>query len=153
MATLLETLTREDTRPRVVRACVDLVDTEVESKRGLSGIAIKAAYKLVQAVKPTFVRDVVDRLLPEFAGTLEPLYVESIGLAEHSGKARAETFSTHLQGNADRAADALLAVTDSRVNATNNLTLRKTYEKLRGTAQEHVQAAVPNLARTIAPFV
>lgn len=152
MATLVEILTKPETRPRVVRACAELIAAEVDRKSGLSGIAIKGAYRLVQAVRPSMITDVVDRLLPEFAGAMDPFYAESVGRAESRGQPLAHVFPAHLGDQAPAVAEALLAVTDRRAEGASGPVL-KTYRKLRGSAHEHVTAAVPGLARTIAPFV
>ena len=42
----------------------------------------RGPYRLVQAVRPSMVSHVVDRLLPEFAAAMEPFYAASVALAE-----------------------------------------------------------------------
>ena len=76
MARLAEILTQPEIRPQVVKACAVLIDTEVQSKSGFSGLAVKAGYKLVKAVKPTMIPEVVDKLLPEFAEAMQPMFAE-----------------------------------------------------------------------------
>ena len=152
MASLVELLTAPETRPRVVRACADLIAAEVHSKRGISGIAVKAGYRLVRAVKPTMVTDVVDRLLPEFAAAMEPFYVESVSLAAAEQRPLSRVFAERLTGDAGAVAEALLQVTDRRAEKASG-PLLKTYKKLRSSAHDHVTQAVPGLATTIAPFV
>ena len=39
-------------RPKVVADCGKLIEEEVDSKGGLSGFAVKAAFAVVKAVKP-----------------------------------------------------------------------------------------------------
>ena len=63
MATLADVLLTDENRPRLVRACVTLIDAEVADKRGVSGLAIKAGFKTVKAVKPGIIPDVTDLLL------------------------------------------------------------------------------------------
>lgn len=150
MARLEEILTHPEVRPKVVAACAELVDAEVKSKTGLSALAIKAGYKLVCAIKPSMVSEVVDRLLPEFAAALEPLHAESQRAG--SGRSPAERFEAQLTADPARTAQALLTVTDARAAKASGA-LRKTYDRLRDTADTHVRAAVPGLARTLAPFV
>lgn len=152
MATLVEILTRPDVRPRVVRACASLIDAEVQSKSGLSALAIKAGYKLVAAIRPSMVSDVVDRLLPEFAGAIEPIFVESREQAGRSVLPLPDVFSARLTDDPVRVAGALLSVTDRRAAKASG-PLRKTYDRLRDSAESHVRAAVPSLARALAPFV
>jgi hypothetical protein len=150
MARLEEILTQPEIRPKVVGACAELIDAEVKSKSGLSALAIKAGYKLVCAIKPSMVTEVVDRLLPEFAAALEPLFVE----CQRAGgsKPLSERFEATLVADPARTAAALLTVTDARAAKASGA-LRKTYDRLRDTADNHVRAAVPGLARTLAPFV
>ena len=152
MATLVEILTREEVRPQVVRACASLIDAEVKSKTGLSALAIKAGYKLVAAIRPSMVADVVDRLLPEFAAALEPAFVESCEQAARAGAPLPEVFAAHVTTEAPGVAQALLTVTDRRAAKASG-PLRKTYDRLRDSAEAHVRIAVPGLARTLAPFV
>jgi hypothetical protein len=133
-------------RPKVVGACSMLIDAEVAGKRGLGGFAVKAGYAVVQAIKPGFVRGVIDRLLPEFCRALEPQYLESGPGAAASG------FAELLSRDRRRTAEALLEVTDRRV-AGASPPVRKTYEKLRGGARDPVEAAIPGLAKALIPFL
>lgn len=152
MATLVEIVTQPEIRPQVVRACESLIDAEVASKSGLSALALKAGYKLVRAVKPTMVGEVVDHLLPEFAEALEPFLVECREQARGGGRPLPQIFEAKLAGDPARVAAALLSVTDRRAARASG-PLHKTYDRLRSTADEHVRAAVPGLARALAPFV
>ncbi len=152
MPSLEDRLTAEGTRSRVARACCELVARQVQTKRGLAGVGIKTALKLVTAVRPRFVEDVVSRLLPEFGRALEPYYARSIadGAAEQS--IVADRFRAALVASPAATADVLLRVTDRRVD-TAAPAVRKAYARLRSSAQRHVEAAVPDLAATLADFV
>ncbi|MBK7829849.1 hypothetical protein [Nannocystis sp.] len=152
MANLAEILTQPELRPQVVRACAVLIDSEVASKSGFSGLAVKAGYKLVKTIKPTMVSEVVDRLLPEFAEAMQPMFDEVEQQVAAKGQARSELFSAHMQADPRRVAAALLTVTDRRAEKASGA-LKKTYARLRDTAEEHVQAAVPGLVRALTPFV
>jgi hypothetical protein len=145
MGTLADKLTHADHRPEVVAACVDLVESEVAAKKGLSGTAIKAGFKVVKTLKPNMVANVVDKLLPEWADALQPIYDKS--------QEDPERFCAHLQEFPGEAADALLSVTDAKAEQADNKTLKKTYERLRGTAKDNVATAVPNLASTLRPWL
>jgi hypothetical protein len=124
----------------VVTDCCTLVDEEVSSKSGISGLAVKAGYAAVKGIKPGFVPHVVEQLLPEFAKALDPLWEE--GLA--AGKPAA-----HLVANKSRAADALLSVTDGKAKDAKSGVVRGTYERLRGSAKKHVEDALPRLGRLL----
>lgn len=131
-------------REAVVQDSLAIVDQEVAGKSGLSGMALKGGYKAVKGFRPGFLANVVRDLLPEFARALEPLYQE----ARSSGA----PVSEHLVGNASRVADALLGITDAKASKSTNALVKNTYEKLRGTAKTHVEAAVPRLAELIQKY-
>jgi hypothetical protein len=138
MATLKEQLGNGGKRQQVIDEACTVLDQEVADKSGLTGIAIKGAYKLVQGIKPGFVRQVVDHLLDDFLVALEPTYQEALAKNLRPG--------VHLKANSDRVADALLAVTDQRAARADNVVVKKTYEKLRPSAKKQVVAAAPRLA-------
>ena len=52
MPTLTDMLLVPGNRPKVIADCVQLINEEVDSKGGLTGLAVKGAYALVKAVKP-----------------------------------------------------------------------------------------------------
>jgi hypothetical protein len=140
--TLKELFSDPTHRQDVVRDCCDLIDREVKDKSGLSGMAIKAGYAVVNGVKPTFVRETVDHLLDAFADRLDPIYQEAKGAGKPVGD--------HFVANKGRVADALLAITDERAKRSKSPTVAKTYEKLRGSAKANVEAAMPRLGALVA---
>ena len=141
MPTLVEVLTSDTQRAKVVDDCLELLELEVQDKSGISGLAIKAGFAAVKGIKPGFVRQVVHDLLPEFARAVDPIYQE----AKTDGK----PVASHLSANAGRVADALLAITDGRAQRTTSGVVKGTYERLRGTAKKNVEAAIPRLGRLI----
>jgi len=141
MPTLTDALTSESTKGAVVDDCVALLDAEVADRGGLTGLAIKAGYRTVQGIKPGFVRQVIQDLLPEFAQALDPLYQE----AKTKGQSVRDFFPAH----ATQVADALLGITDEKARRAKSGMVKGTYEKLRGTAKKNVEAAVPRLSAMI----
>ena len=150
MPTLVEKITAPDVHPQVIEGCLQLIESEVASKSGLSGAAVKAGYKVVKTLKPGMIQDVVTKLLPDFATALQPMYEKSG--APEVGEGSGKVFSDYLLAHQDEAADALLGVTDRKAENAKNKTLAKTYERLRGGAKTHVTAAVPGLARTLGRY-
>ena len=142
--TLKELFGDPSRRQDVVRDCCDLIDQEVKDKSGLSGMAIKAGYAVVNGVKPSFVREAVDHLLDQFADRLDPIYQEAKGAGKPVGE--------HFAANKGRVADALLAITDERAKRSKSPTVVKTYEKLRGSAKANVEAAMPRLGALVAKY-
>jgi hypothetical protein len=137
MATLRELLGGPDKRPRLIDDSLRVLDAEVDDKSGLGGFAVKTAYKVVKGISPGFLRDVVDHLLNDFLDSLDPMYQEAL--------AKGAAPRQHLQSNPGRVADALLSITDRRAQRAKNPIVKSTYEKLRGQAKKHVEAAVPRL--------
>jgi hypothetical protein len=144
MSTLSEMLLVPGNRPKVLADCIRLVDEEVDSKGGLSGLAIKGAYMVVKAVKPGFITESVDHMLDDFVRRLEPFYAD----AQQKNEPVAPFFSSR----AGAVADALLAISDDRAARAKNPTVKKAYEKLRPTAKKNVEAAVPRVGRLIAKY-
>ncbi len=141
---LNEVLSDETKRAAIIEDICGLVDDEVSKQRGISGIAVKAGYKLVQGVKPTFVRNVVQALLPEFAAALEPIREKAVA----QGQTVASYFCTHAQ----EVSEALLAVTDSRAQKSEHGAVKGAYTKLRGSARKNVESAVPGLGKIIEKY-
>jgi hypothetical protein len=144
MPTLTEILTVPGTRPKVVADCVTLVQEEVDSKGGLSGLAIKAAYAVVKAVKPGFISEALDHMLDDFAIKLEPFWAQA--------QAKNEPVGALMNAQAGQVADALLSISDARAARAKNHGAKKAYEKLRPTGKKNVEAAVPRLGRMIAKY-
>lgn len=145
--TSLKEIVTSDKRPAIVRDAVNLVDSEVSSKSGLSGMAIKAGYKAVKAIKPTLIQDAVDNLLDKFVDKLEPFHTSWADAGKSGG------FDSYLSARKSEVANALLSVTDERAKSVDNKTIRKTYEKLRPQGEKNVEAAVPGLGRVLNKYV
>jgi hypothetical protein len=141
MADLKSILTDPSRRQQVIRDAERLLDDEVAGKSGLSGFAIKAAFKVVKGMKPGMIPDVVDGLLDDFAARLDPIYqahlVKGGGIVENFTARKGEV------------ADALLGITDDRAARTRHGNLRSAYQQLRPTGKKNVEEAVPGIARLI----
>src|SRR5688572_8595235 len=112
MASLREMLGSGEKRQQIIDDSLQVAEAEVDDKSGLSGIAIKTAYKVVKGVSPSFLRQAVDHLLDQFLDALDPIYQEAVSRGVAPGQ--------YLQANADRAADALLGITDERAKNAKN---------------------------------
>ncbi|MBW2528268.1 MAG: hypothetical protein JRI23_29095 [Deltaproteobacteria bacterium] len=143
--TLAEALSEEAKREQVVDDCCQLVDDEVKKKSGLGGAVIKAGYAAVKGIKPGIIRKVVDKLFDAWVEQLEPFWQEAVdrGIAPDE----------HLEAETPRVAEALLSVTDSRIDGAKTALIRKTYKKLRPSAKKHTESAVPGLAAVLRKHV
>jgi hypothetical protein len=135
-------------RPALIRDCLRLIDDEVDAKGGLTGLAIKGGYKVVQAVKPGFVHEALDHLLDDFVRRLEPFWT-----AHRAAGAEPRQFGESLNKQAGAVADALLGLTDEKAKRAHNPTIKSAYEKLRPQAKKHVEEAIPRVARTLVPHL
>jgi hypothetical protein len=137
MNSLKEQLGAGPKRAALIEDSCQLLEQEVNDKSGLSGMAIKGAFRLVQSVKPDFVRSALDHFLDDFLEALDPIY--------QNGKANGTNVKDHFTAGAGAVADALLSITDKRAARAPAGVVKKTYEKLRSTAKKHVEAAAPRL--------
>lgn len=143
MAILKERLDEVD-REIIVADVVQLIDEEVESKSGFTGMALKTGYNAVKKLRNgRMIEDAADELLDDFSRALSPMYEEYLE-SDHP-----ETFEEYLANHEDRATQALLSITDDRAEEADNAFLSKTYNKLRGQAEKHVTQALPRVGRLI----
>jgi hypothetical protein len=144
-ATLQEILLAPDTQPQVMADCYTLIEQELSDKSGMSGTAVKLAYKTVNAFMPGHVRHMVGVLLPGMAGQLEPFWVDFCA----SGSSG---FGDYLVKRGDEVTQALLSVTDARAAASDRPTVIKAYGSVRGSAVKHVQAALPRVGDLVLKY-
>jgi hypothetical protein len=124
----------------VVADCVKLIDEQVAAKGGMSGLAFKAAYSGVKGVRPGYIDGAIGRLLPEAFNALDSIWSEGLQTGDPVG---------FLSQNRSRAADALLSITDARIEKTTNGFVRGSYNKFRNSAKTDVEEAIPGLAKII----
>lgn len=137
-ATLQEMLLTPDVMPRVVTDVQALIEQELASKSGMSGTAIKVAYKAVTAFAPGYYKETVGSMLPDMADKLQPFW------ADFTASGGAE-FGDYLVKRPDEVSEALLSVTDSMRDRSGRPAIIKAYNAVRGGAAKHIEAALPNL--------
>lgn len=123
----------------IVADCTQLMDEQVASKNGISGMALKTAYRVVKGVGPTYVKGAIGRILPEAFVALDPMWLE--GQAEGNPV-------TYLIQHRSRTAEIILSVTDARVHKASGV-VAGAYHKLRKSVKGDIEAAVPGLADII----
>ena len=135
---LVDQLGKDPQRAPVIADCVALIDAQVKQK----GFVIKSAYATIKAIKKKFVPDVVDALLDEWLGKLQPHYDKWVN-------AKASSFGDFLVARSDDVAEDLLSVTDKRAQETTHTTVKKMYLRMRDGAKRNVVDAIPDLAKMI----
>jgi hypothetical protein len=138
MPTLQDILLTPENKPHVIDDCLTLIDQEVKGKSGVSGTAVKLAYKTANAFASGYLRGMVELLAPDMIIELEPFWADFTA----SG---AGDFGDYLVKHGDEVSEALLSVTDRRAETSTRPTILKAYKTVRGGASKHVTAALPAL--------
>ena len=144
-ATLDQILLADDVRPAVVTDCLALIEQEVSGKSGVSGAAVKLAYKTAKAFAKGYLQSTVENLLPDFVPALEPFWADF----DASGAAG---FGDYLVKRGDEVAEALLAVTDARAKMSDRPVIIKAYGTVRGGAAKHITAALPAVGAMVEKY-
>jgi transposase-like protein len=135
---LVDTLGKDPHRPQVVEECVGLIDAQVKQK----GFLIKGAYSTIKTIKKKFVPEVVDALLDDWLGKIQPHY-------DKWETTKPSTFSDYIIARSDDVAEDLLTVTDERAAKTSHTTAKKMYLRMRDSAKRNVVEAIPELAKLL----
>jgi len=138
MSSLVDKLATAPARAQMIDECVDLIDNQVKQK----GFIIKSAYATIKAIKKRFVPEVVDGMLDEWLGKLQPHY-------DRWSAAKTSSFSDFVVARGDQVAEDLLSVTDARAAHTSHTTAKKMYGRMREGAKQNVIEAIPALAAMI----
>ena len=144
-ATLQEILLAPDTQPHVVDDCMTLIDQEVSAKSGVSGTAVKVAYKTASTFASGYLKSKVEQLVPEMVVQLEPFWAD-FGASGSSG------FGDYLVKRSDEVSEALLSVSDAHGAISNRPVIVKAYQAVRGSAAKHITAALPNLGALVEKY-
>jgi hypothetical protein len=145
MATLQEMLLAPDVQPKVLTDVLALVDNELASKSGVSGTAVKVAFKAVTAFAPGYYQETVAGLIPDMAYQLDPFWADF----QASGSA---DFGDYLVKRGDEVSAALLEVTDEMARESGRATVVKAYGAVRKGAGKHIEAALPNLGAMVQKY-
>jgi hypothetical protein len=144
-ATLHEILLAPEIKPYVVDDCNALIEREVAEKSGISGTAVKLAYKTANTFAAGHVRKMVGTLLPGMVDNLQPFWADFLA----SGGA---DFGDYLTKRGDEVAEAMLAVTDARAAASGRPVIVRAYRSVRGGAGKHIQAALPQVGDLVLKY-
>jgi hypothetical protein len=142
MGSLTDTVRDPAKRSAVLDDCVILIDREVAEKRGLTGIAVKGAFKSVKSLSPGMVRQSMDALLDDFSAQVEPFWQDC-----QSGSEAPRAYFARRKNDV---ANALLSITDQRARSSKHRVLVRAYKTLRSKAIEHIGAAMPRFGELLA---
>ena len=120
----------------IVEDCDQLINSQVSQKGGVSGMALKTAYRVVKGIGPTYIQGALSRMMPSTLEALDPIWQEGIQVGDPVA---------YLEQHRAHTADLILSVTDHRIQYTSGPIL-SVYNKLRKSVKSDIEAAVPELA-------
>jgi hypothetical protein len=134
-----------ENQPHVVADCLTLIDQEVSAKSGISGAAVKLAYKTAKTFAKGYLQATVENLLPDFVAALEPYWAD-FAASGSSG------FGDYLVKRGDEVSEALLAITDARAKMSDRPVIIRAYGTVRGGAGKHITAALPAVGAMVEKY-
>jgi hypothetical protein len=143
--TLDQILLAPSVQPQVVADCLALIEQEVSGKSGISGAAVKLAYKTAKTFAKGYLQSTVENLLPDFVAALEP-YWSGFTASGAAG------FGDYLVKHGDEVAEALLAVTDARAKMSERPVIIRAYGTVRAGAAKHITAALPAVGNLVEKY-
>jgi hypothetical protein len=144
-ASLQDILLTPDTEPKVVEDGCTLLDQEVSDKSGVSGTAVKLAYKTATSFAPGYFRKTMQDMLPQIVGKLEPYW------ADFTASGGSE-FGDYLAKRGEEVAQDLLSLTDEIAAVSQRPVIVKAYRSVRGAAARHVEAALPRVGDLVGKY-
>ena len=147
----LKMLLEEDgLRPQVIKSCVEVLEGELNKKKGVTGMLIRKGFAGVSKLKEgKMIEKSVNMLLNDFVGALEPYY-QTYRQMDESNRG---DFSDFLAQQDEVVTESLLEVTDRRRESANNKVLTLAYDNMRKIAVNNVKEAVPALGQMIQGYM
>ena len=144
-ATLQQILLTPDTQPKVIADCHTLIEQEIKDKSGISGTAVKLAYKTITSFAPGYYNGMVEELVPLIVEKLEPYW------ADFSTSGSSE-FGDYLVKRGGEVSQALLEVTDDYASKSDKPVILRAYKTVRGSAGKNIEAALPRVGEMVLKY-
>jgi len=144
-ATLQQILLTPDTQPKVIADCHALIEQEIKDKSGISGAAVKLAYKTITSFAPGYYNGMVEELIPQIVDRLEPYW------ADFSTSGSSE-FGDYLVKRGGEVSEALLTVTDDYASKSDKPVILRAYKTVRGSAGKNIEAALPRVGEMVRKY-
>ncbi len=141
-ATLAEILLPPAVQPQVVSDCLKLINDEVAEKSGVSGAAIKLAYRTAKTFAPTYLHTTMEAVLPDIAEKLQPFWADF-------NAAGGSDFGDYLTKRGEEVSEALLEMADHRATLSERPVIVKAYQAVRSSAAKHIEAALPQVGQLV----
>jgi len=144
-ATLQQILLTPDTQPKVIADCHALIEQEIKDKSGISGTAVKLAYKTITSFAPGYYNGMVEELVPLIVEKLKPYW------ADFSTSGSSE-FGDYLVKRGGEVSEALLEVTDDYASKSDKPVILRAYKTVRGSAGKNIEAALPRVGEMVRKY-
>ncbi len=144
-ATLHEMLLAPEIEPQVILDCEALINHEISDMSGVSGTAVKLAYKTVRTFSADHIHYMVSTLLPGMADQLQPYWADF-------NAGGGGSFGDYLVKREDEVSESLLSITDERGRNSQRPVIVKAYNTVRGGASKHVKAALPQVGALVEKY-
>jgi hypothetical protein len=145
MPTLQELFLNDANFPRLVADTQALVEGELANKGGISGTAVKAAYKAVTAFAPGYYQETLSGMLPDMITQLQPYWADF-------GASGGGDFGDYLSKRGDEVSESLLSVTDNMAQLSGRAAVVKAYQMVRGGAGKNIEAALPAMGAMVQKY-
>ncbi|MEB3229948.1 MAG: hypothetical protein VKJ64_02990 [Leptolyngbyaceae bacterium] len=140
---LNDILSDSTVKDKVIADCIQLMDEQVTAKKGIGGMALKTAYRVIKGLGPNYLSSAVNTLLPTVCDAIDPIWDDAV---------KSDDAVEYLSQNRSEVADQLLGVTDARIAKSSNKAVKGAYNQLRKSIKGDVEDAVPGLAKIIATY-
>lgn len=144
MSDLTSILTADGTRDAIVADLEKLTNDTIQGLSGLSGAAIKTAFRGAVGSRPDLLRRALTRFLPDIAAALQPSW--------DAAATNGQRYADYLAANEGPVTAQLLAVADEKVNQLNNAAVRQVYGVARNKAEVIASSALPELGAIIEKY-
>ena len=145
MPTLQELFLNDENFPRLVSDAGALVDSELANKGGISGTAVKAAYKAITTFAPGYYQETLRGMLPDMLDQLQPYWADF-------GASGGADFGDYLAKRGEEVSESLLSVTDNMAQLSGRPAVVKAYQMVRGGAGKNIEAALPALGAMVQKY-
>lgn len=145
---LKKILSNQQLRDAFLTDCVLIIECRVQSQKGLNGLAIKNAYKVMTRMTPNATRQATQLLIDDFADQLEPFLKKFT-----ANKSKDKQLAAFLESNSDVIADSFLQVADKKAHRFKASAVFTLYKALRPHAKKHVKESIPELAHVLHKYL
>lgn len=128
-------------RRAIALDAVDEAAAAIRARRGLGGLAAATGLQTIHRLRPGFLANHIEQLLPGMAEAVDPWWAQGLERGNAIG---------WLEEHRHEVAEALLAVTDGHVASASDATAIAVYQRLRGSAPKRIANEMPRIAAFIA---